>query len=526
MKLKKIYTLIILSIMYVTLEASSNIAFSKQLLMDISRTHGYVTSQNYILEKIKKKYPDTKYKLDQAQMEFNLVFKPALDNIDKFIDYDEWHTLQKKIYPDLIAQADKVALDSTYKNGFANEIMARSKGQIESPVLETLLMFHPKYQKYPIREFTDGFKKRLHSKDNSKAKGVDFHIEVPKSWKVNDGKRPHVLWMTYNNNGYLDEDNGQASFGVIVRELPETILSITQQDAEDFCNEMFKGMHINECMKTTVENLPAIYARTTITLQRLRVKMTMEVANYLIFYNDRLILLQGAVNALNNELPKKQLNKKYDKFLPLFDNIANSLVINDIYTETNQQTNDFYIYKLFDNKFQAVFPNSPSIQEIPKELLNRNNILKSLPPEYVKELTQKQIDKVLNDTIEIMRSSQPLIYADMVNKRSYTAQSMPSGLEHENYIWSGIKNMLDKQIKDVVKTDNRTLINFSSTLDKDNDVYIAIHSNSYYLEGQKVYSSTKQIYYKDRSYKWSVSYVDKNDQNIFDEYQHNVKVLQ
>ena len=52
-----------------------------------------------------------------------------------------------------------------------------------------------------------------------------------------------------------------------------------------------------------------------------------------------------------------------------------------------------------------------------------------------------------------------------------------------------------------------------------------MYTSSYILGEQKVYSSTKQIYYKDKVYKWSISYVDKSDKNIFDEYQHNVKII-
>ncbi len=124
-----------------------------------------------------------------------------------------------------------------------------------------------------------------------------------------------------------------------------------------------------------------------------------------------------------------------------------------------------------------------------------------------------------------MKNSQPYIYTDTINQISYTSQIMPSGLEHKNYLWSGIKNMLDKQLKDILKADNRTVISFSSSLDKYNDKYIAIYTSSFFMDGQKVYSTTKHIYYKDKIYKWTITYVDKSDKKIFDEYQHNVKVI-
>lgn|GEM_PF-1321276 len=505
----------------VTLNA---IELTKPLVIDISRTYGYVTAQTLVAEKLKKKYPSKKHELNKAQIEFDLKFKSSIENMKKAFG-KEWNSYEKMMKPKLIEQVNTLNLDSSYKNGFANELIQRIKGNIESPVIETLLMFNPTYQKYPTKEFRDGFKKRLFSKDNPKAKGVDFHIDIPQSWKVKSGKRPNTLWLLSYQNGYLNEDNSQVSLGVTVRKLPEKINTISQQKAQEFCNELLKGTPIKECLKTTLENLPAIYARNTMTLERLRFKTTMEVANYFIFYNDKAIFLQGMVSNINDTLSHQQLNKKFDKYLPLFDQIANSLVINDIYTEKNNDTNNYYIYKLFDNKFQAIFPDSPSIQAIPKELINPTTILNSIPYKHRKDLSQKQIDKILKNTISEMKNMQPYIYTDTTNQISYTSQMMPSKLEHKNYIWSGIKNTIDNLIKEPVIADNRTIVEFTSTLDKYNDTYTAIYTLIFFMDGQKVYATTKQIYYKDKSYKWTVSYVNKEDKSIFDDYQHNVKVL-
>ena len=322
-------------LVFILCVSANAIELTKPLVMDISRTYGYVTSQTLVAEKLKKKYPSEKYELNKAQIEFDLKFKSSIENIKKTFGDKEWTKYQKMMDPKLISQVDTINLDLSYKNGFANEITERTKGNIESPVIETLLMFNPKYQKYPTLEFDDGFKKRLYSKDSSKAKGVDFHIDIPQSWKVKSGKRPNTLWLSSYQNGYLDEDNSQVSLGTIVRELPEKIDYITQEEAQEFCNEALKDTPIKECIKITLENLPAIYARNTMTLERLRFKTTMEVANYFVFYNDRMILLQGIVGNTNDTLSQKQLNKKFDKYLPLFDQIANSLVINDIYTQKN-----------------------------------------------------------------------------------------------------------------------------------------------------------------------------------------------
>lgn len=61
---------------------------------------------------------------------------------------------------------------------------------------------------------------------------------------------------------------------------------------------------------------------------------------------------------------------------------------------------EYYLYTLYDNKFQVVFPGDPSIQEIPQELLDPKMIVKSLPHEYKKQMTQSQIDKIASSAIQ------------------------------------------------------------------------------------------------------------------------------
>ena len=77
---------------------------------------------------------------------------------------------------------------------------------------------------------------------------------------------------------------------------------------------------------------------------------------------------------------------------------------------------DFYSYKLFDNKFQAVFPGQPYIQDIPEELINQRTIENSIPYKYKKDLSRKQIRKLVSDTIIQMKNSTPYAYTDKINK--------------------------------------------------------------------------------------------------------------
>ena len=123
-----------------------------------------------------------------------------------------------------------------------------------------------------------------------------------------------------------------------------------------------------------------------------------------------------------------------------FSNLLKFIVLITISSGVYAQ--DFYTYKLFGNKFQVIFPGEPYIQDIPKELLDPVRIENSIPYKYKKGLSQYQIKKLVSNTIQQMKNSIPYAYTDKINKLSFTAQSLPSQLEHKNYIWHGIKKCL------------------------------------------------------------------------------------
>lgn len=509
---------------------ANSIELSKDLIMDMSRTYGYNVGQTYVLDTIKKKYPNLKTQVFLAKNEFDLKYSRSIKeielNLSKNMSEKQWNDYKSNIQNQIKKQFNYGNITQNEALNFIEEVKLRSKGNIESPVIETLLTFNEAYQNNPISELNDGFFQRYNSKDNPKAKGVDFTVKIPKSWKSQEANRPNIVRKFTSNNGYIIEDAFMESIMLSVYDLPSEVNSLTEQDINDVCNDLPENAVLRECKKTNLENLPVIIQRTKLNVSRLENSMSMEFIQYTIFFKNKAILIQGQVGTLNDKVSEKTLLERFEKFKPLFNYVANSLVVNDIYTKKNDNAAEYYTYKLFNNKFQAVFPDEPSLQEIPKELLNPKEIEKSFPIKYTKELTQKQIDKLVQDVIVNLKNNQPYIYADTNNQIAYSAQMQPSFLEHKNYIWSGIKKQIDEIIKDSLKIDNRTLINFSSTLDKEKDTYVAIYTSSYFLDSQKVYSSTKHIYYKDKVYKWTVSYVNESNKFIFDEYQHNIEILE
>jgi len=175
-----------------------------------------------------------------------------------------------------------------------------------------------------------------------------------------------------------------------------------------------------------------------------------------------------------------------------FHNILKVLVL--IFISSGLHAQDFYSYKLFDNKFQAVFPGEPSETPIPNEY---------------KKFGIKAYQ-----------------YGDQVNQLTFTSQLSPSSLKYNvGEYKQSTKKMLDESITKALKYDNRKIISFSSTFKRNENIYTAIFTSSFFSEGQKRYASTKQIIYKKKVYKWTVMYSHLKDKYIFDNYQEHCKVI-
>ena len=312
------------------------IEVSKNLMMDMSRTYGYYLGQSYALENIEKKYPNLKNEIFLVKNEFDLKYLKSIKEIEQFfmnsMSRKEWNDLKSKVSNGIKKQLNtnisyEEALESIQTG------KARIKGDIESPVIETLLMFNPNYQKNPIEELNDKFIQTYNSKDNPKAKGVDFSVKVPKSWKSQEANRPNIVRKFTSNNGYIIEDTFIENIMILVYDLPIEVKKLTSQDVTDVCNDIPENSVLRECKATTLENLPVVVQRLKLNMKRLENSMNMEVVQYNVFYKNKMIIIQGQVGTMNEKISEKTLLERFEKFKPVFNYVANSLMISNLYKQ-------------------------------------------------------------------------------------------------------------------------------------------------------------------------------------------------
>jgi hypothetical protein len=312
----------------------AEIVITNPVAKDIGRSYGFYLGQKYSLKRISKDFPVLSGVALLAEKEFSAEFGDSISEMDARmlnLSPDEWKKIKADLERQIAENTASIMLNHAGAERFIKIVRDRAKGDIPSPVAETLLMFKPRYQRNPVTEFTDGYKQRHESEGSGKAKGVAFSIEVPRSWKPMEGNRPNIVAKFVSENG-----RGLELFLVLIKTVPQGPgETINAADIAEILNpkamtEMLpKGAKYLSGGEFTVEMLPGYWVRFDTTAARGRQSINMSLIVYTIFYKDRMIQMHGQVAAPSGE--RNNSNLRFDKFEKLFDLIAQSLVLPQIY---------------------------------------------------------------------------------------------------------------------------------------------------------------------------------------------------
>lgn len=330
--IRQISIIFLLSVL--TSTAFAEIKLSNALAKDIGQAYGFCLGQNYSLSEISKKYPSISGLALIAEKEFSATFKSSIEGMDALMRKyakNEWDKIKKQLTSQISSSINIEQISETQALQFIKLVRERAKGTIESPVIETLLLFKSDYENYPEREFLDGYKYKYSTNGVGKSKGVAFSIESPRTWVSKEGDRPNIVQKFVSENG-----RGLELLLILVKELPlQPGERITEKDVSEMLNPkdiqdfIPDGGTILDSGKLTLENLPGFWVHFKIDRVRVKNTIGMETMMYTIFYKNKMILIQGQVmTSINGESDNQVGLKKYEK---LFELMANSFVISNIY---------------------------------------------------------------------------------------------------------------------------------------------------------------------------------------------------
>ena len=210
--------IILLGLIAWSFNASATIQLSNALAKDIGQTYGFWLGQNYLLNEIAKKYPSMSRLALIAEKEFSATFKSSIEGMDALMSKyakTEWDKIKDQLTKRIANSINIDQITKSQARQFIDLVRQRAKGNIESPIIETLLLFKSGYEEHPEREFLDGYKYKYKTNGAGKAKGVAFSIEAPKTWVAKEGNRPNIVQKFVSENG-----RGLELLLILIKELP------------------------------------------------------------------------------------------------------------------------------------------------------------------------------------------------------------------------------------------------------------------------------------------------------------------
>jgi hypothetical protein len=304
------------------------------LYIDLSKTHGFCLGQQFSIEHIQQQFPELAAQATKAQLEFDLVFQPAYENIRKILYNLAADKMQESENQLRNLVADKFKASPVSKQdalAFINLVSLRAKGKIDSPFLETLLIYHPEFEKDPALEYMQGFTQTYQTKGHPKAMGINFQIQYPKSWEAKEADRPNTIQMITSENG-----RGFNYIALMVRDiaLPKGY-KMTQAE--------IKEIFAPKSLQTTIPKGGTFISAKSVVLdgrqggmiifdqdvQRLDVTVKFRNIQFVTFYNNKLIMIHCASGTSDNTT--SSLEAKFKKVESLFKLVGNSFVLQNQY---------------------------------------------------------------------------------------------------------------------------------------------------------------------------------------------------
>ena len=177
-------------------------------------------------------------------------------------------------------------------------------------------------------EFMGGRRASYSTKGNPKAKGVEVSFEYPSSWGGADGKRPNILYQVTSEQG-----KGLDLCNLGVKDIPVAPgQSFSKADIE----ELFDPSDLNWVLggagtltagkRTTIDGQPAAQVQFTREVDRAGTQYQMMGVMYPIYFRNKLIIFT-CMSGDSATTPAEQLKARYRGALPLFQQLANTLVI-------------------------------------------------------------------------------------------------------------------------------------------------------------------------------------------------------
>jgi hypothetical protein len=317
------FRLLSIALLYVSALAQNNTSDPEARDRELIRTYGYCYGQQRSVEQVQSEFPSLSQAMFQAEAAFAVTFGKSCQAVAAEFPED----IRKQLNSKLDQLLPHSVISEAIARDFIAKIHARARGDIETPVKETLLAFNPDFRKSPALEFMRGYTKPYSTLNHAKAKGLHLEVKVPASWMAREGNRPNVVQFFKSEYG-----RGESSALILVQhiDVPKGVRP-TQREIDS----LFSSSNLRTFVpdgSTVIESKPIVLEGQEggmlvyeMSADRLDVSIRMRMLQYVILYENRLIFLQFSTGGTPPDRPL--WIAAFERHRPLFQQIANSLVI-------------------------------------------------------------------------------------------------------------------------------------------------------------------------------------------------------
>ncbi|MDD3603648.1 MAG: hypothetical protein PHD86_00480 [Kiritimatiellae bacterium] len=302
-------------------------------ILDLSSTYGFYKGHQQTSKVLVERFPHLKAEVMKAQADYDRRFESSFITISNLLrkTYHLFPSLEKEVDKVVGAASDASSAITEYDAMECLKILKeRAGGKLDSPFLETLLIYNPRYMRQPTLEYSDGYVQAFQTQGLLKALGLNIQVEYPKSWKGVDGKRPHVVQVFTSENGM-----GMESIVLLVKDVFELGDTLTRKEL----NALFSAQSLKKLIPSDAEVISThrclldrqqggliVYKHTA---QRLDLMIKRICMDYVTIYDGKMITIQCSVGGV--DVDNASLTEQFGRYRTLFQLVANSFVIQNQY---------------------------------------------------------------------------------------------------------------------------------------------------------------------------------------------------
>lgn len=306
------------------------INFNSTSVKGMAQAYGFVLGQEYSLSRISKEFPELSVNVDLARAQFGSTFPDIKTKLETQLK----KAMGEKLFAETATNLRKTLRETLGRQqitrevaiNYLDQIKGRSKGEIESPVIEYLLAV--KYTANPVGEFADGFRQRYRTDGAGKSQGIKTTLQLPRSWAGKDGERPHIVqkWVSENGTGlemiHLDIRDGQG-YNPTKKEMEEFVRSGEVKDSVP------DGSKYVDSGNFTLEKQTGYWLQIATPLERAGMKMYQNALMYQFFFRGKVIGIMCQAGGQESE--KSKTDEAFRRIQPLCQQVLNSLVLPQAY---------------------------------------------------------------------------------------------------------------------------------------------------------------------------------------------------